>query len=1144
MSIKFKQNGQWVKIPTPSQIDDTAASSATTYSSNKINEIIPQDIADYLAKHKDELGTDDFTKLKNVPFQLVYNTDDRFSSTDKMFPWTDEENSSPDKVIDDGVYYIAEDREFTINSCFDMVTFVKIQLGEIEESKVTSKLQTGKFNLHQGAIVLVGNSNAKIISPTDITLSSGYNSDTYTIDEITIAPMGPGQHTICVYYVDGLESTMQNILYDLPYQNAISSAQNDGFSKGDLLVVQNDSTGSGSTPQLKFQSAGAPTTVITDSTYKNYQKTEQWAKVDDGLYYVNTDKLSIELKGVDIKSQISTLFPATEIDDYIDAEKGTQISVTSKKYGNQELGFQTQKLVNIYNTIDGKGYTYSLLFPDIDTSTGAFVSLGSDLINTALSYSYLAANQLGEVLNTCITDESLRGKVPVISAPDEQTATGVKNVFKAMDFPSGVPITVINTANKSEFTTLKGILNHPDGMYLVDDCGVTNGDAQLTIEAFKGHCVEMLIASKQQFEEVTENAEINCYKGTLIGVLSEGDVSDNSATRYVTIYNTPCGVSGEPGDTSRTYPYAGTSIISIEIHPVEDRSGSGVTYSYDIDNGTKTLYSRPEYKAMLSMYPLMYFGGLVSGKSTFEAGQLLKFIEDSDSNAGMVLTGVDADQFKSPITVITKATATNYNTLDKICHLEDGLYICKDTITSPQDNVLTIAFKGVEEYNSYLANETNPTDVTINCKSGALISVFTNKDSSLKGKTIAISQSVDEGSGKYGYYYITADPDSGSGTADSPYVYGSTGANTLYHNEYDTFSYGALGLRTLGAALGIGDAPTDGQYAQWKIENPGTSSEVIKLVGVDAPTGESNVVPTKEINDDNFTDYNTLQKWMNLDSGIYWFSNNLTNSETPGLDETKKISIVGQILQQGESSYTFPENSYIIPCPGSYVVVSKSNDTASGMAYVKHILFYMNNGSNVLGGSDGSPSIVGSMLEFQYDTRNTYGSESVNCINQTELLGYASRMPLLESVLSGTIMALSADTDDGKLVKVEKDADSYTGFKFATVDNPTTKIVEIPAKTTEITLADNSDIRWLGTHNSISLKLPTEKTLSNYKCRVSFKKVNNELGTYTLTLPDDVTWRGDSIDSSTKKFKPDTNTQYTIDFWNDGFGVKANVIQW
>lgn len=153
-----------------------------------------------------------------------------------------------------------------------------------------------------------------------------------------------------------------------------------------------------------------------------------------GLYYVNTDKLSINLKGVDIKSQISTLFPQTNVDDTIDVEKGSQITVTVRQSGSPETGYQTQKLVNIYNTLQGVGYPYSVFFLDAENNpSAAFISMGSDLINKALSNAYSATNQISEIMNTCIIDESLRGKVPVISVPDTQTATGVKNVFKAMD---------------------------------------------------------------------------------------------------------------------------------------------------------------------------------------------------------------------------------------------------------------------------------------------------------------------------------------------------------------------------------------------------------------------------------------------------------------------------------------------------------------------------------------------------------------------------------------------------------------------------------------------------------------------------------------------------------------------------------------
>ena len=132
--------------------------------------------------------------------------------------------------------------------------------------------------------------------------------------------------------------------------------------------------------------------------------------------------------------------------------------------------------------------------------------------------------------------------------------------------------------------------------------------------------------------------------------------------------------------------------------------------------------------------------------------------------------------------------------------------------------------------------------------------------------------------------------------------------------------------------------------------------------------------------------------------------------------------------------------------------------------------------------------------------------------------------------------------DNGKYIKIATTDDG--DYKFEAANIPTTNIVEIPEATEEVTLSNNSDIRWLGNHSSIVLKLPAEKSLSSYKSRVAFKKVTTGLNTYGLTLPDDVTWHGDSIDSDTKKFKPDTDAQYTIDFWNDGFGVKANVIQW
>lgn len=256
-----------------------------------------------------------------------------------------------------------------------------------------------------------------------------------------------------------------------------------------------------------------------------------------------------------------------------------------------------------------------------------------------------------------------------------------------------VPFTTINTTNKSEFTTLKGILNHPDGMYLVDDCGVTNGDAQLTIAPFKGHCSTILLASIAQFSQVMDSDELKCYKGSVIYIQTDGDISDNSATRYVSICNVPIGVSGEgdPSSPDRTYPDAGTSIVNIEIHPVEDRSSGTLRYSYDIDGGTQTLFTHPGYESLLNSYANSYVaGGLISGKSSYSPGQLIQVVNDTDSwAAGCRFTGVDASEFKSPIIEVNDSNWSNFDTLQKWMNANAGTYLVKTT-------KLTVDAKGTD----------------------------------------------------------------------------------------------------------------------------------------------------------------------------------------------------------------------------------------------------------------------------------------------------------------------------------------------------------------------------------------------------------------------------------------------------------------
>lgn len=309
-----------------------------------------------------------------------------------------------------------------------------------------------------------------------------------------------------------------------------------------------------------------------------------------------------------------------------------------------------------------------------------------------------------------------------------------------------VPFTTINTTNKSEFTTLKGILDHPDGMYLVDDCGVTNGDEQLTIASFKGHCSTMLMASIAQFKEVTDSEEIRCYKGSTIYILTEGDIS-NGATRYVSICNVPMGVSGGSVEPDRASSDAGTSVVNIEVQAIEDRSSGTVKYSYDIDGGTNTLFNQPQYKTMITSYTNMLVSrGIIAGKSNYSPNQLVKVVEDADCQLGYRFTGVDASEFKSPIIEINDSNWSNFDTLQKWMNASAGTYLVKTT-------KLTVSAAGVDKTKS----SGNSFSSTLSVPSDTYVYVYSTDDSNSSAtnyKNVVFQKADNIPAGYYGEWMI------------------------------------------------------------------------------------------------------------------------------------------------------------------------------------------------------------------------------------------------------------------------------------------------------------------------------------------------------------------------------------------------------
>lgn len=602
-----------------------------------------------------------------------------------------------------------------------------------------------------------------------------------------------------------------------------------------------------------------------------------------------------------------------------------------------------------------------------------------------------------------------------------------------------VPFTTINTTNKSEFTTLKGILDHSDGMYLVDDCGVTNGDEQLTIASFKGHCSTMLMASIAQFQEIVDSDEIRCYKGSVIYILTEGNIS-NGATRYVTVCNVLMGVSGGSVAPDGASSDAGTSVVNIEVYPVEDRSSGTVTYSYDIDGGTQTLFTQPQYVSMLTPYTnALVSGGMITGKSSYSPNQLVKVVENTDSQLGYVFTGVDASEFKSPFTLITNENATNYNTLDKLCHLDDGLYLCKDTYKTNQDYIVDITFKGIDVVQSvsdmYSGTESTPESTTVRCKNGCLISV--SSITSIN-KNIRITQSAEETDSTahseqlFGDIYISAKADDGTGTTENP-VYGVTGDSVNYIRPFDFTSvlntyYPAA---VLSNAFGSEAQNLNGKLAKWQ-----TSGSQVVLTGADIKES-----PIIEVNDSNWSNFDTLQKWFAAEPGVYYINCTpvkTTISDVERIESYKTISAgfhFNNYMGDQGNTVTVADGQIHLPYKG-LVYVTSTDQPGGGWYRDLHVYFPQVSGVSGTGLSHGG--VTSYSLDFQYSLIHgpaTVANVTAANVGLTDLGSGALAMAYMSDMMNSLMpimgyFASLKSSDIGKLVKIASPSSSDYGNEY------------------------------------------------------------------------------------------------------------------
>lgn len=360
-----------------------------------------------------------------------------------------------------------------------------------------------------------------------------------------------------------------------------------------------------------------------------------------------------------------------------------------------------------------------------------------------------------------------------------------------------------------------------------------------------------------------------------------------------------------------------------------------------------------------------------------------------------------------PFTTITNENATNYNTLDKLCHLDDGLYLCKDTYKTNQDYIVDITFKGMDVIKSvgdmYSGTESTPESTTVRCKNGCLISV-----SSITSihKNIRITQSAEETNsnaddGLFGDIYISAKSDDGS-TAENP-VYGVTGDSVNYIRPFtftsvlNTYFPAAV----LSNAFGSESQNLNGKLAKWEISGQG-----VVLTGADIKES-----PIIEINDSNWSNFDTLQKWMiNASAGTY-------------LVKTTKLTVSAEGVDQTKSSDNSFSRTLNIPSD-TYVYVYSTDDSNSSATNYKNVVFQK---------ADNMPSAYyGEWMTFKWDTRHIYSADNVELYPlMTAAINGAAAIDMVMEVLN--LFADISASDVGKVVKIASgaDADSY---KFQATD--------------------------------------------------------------------------------------------------------------
>lgn len=498
-----------------------------------------------------------------------------------------------------------------------------------------------------------------------------------------------------------------------------------------------------------------------------------------------------------------------------------------------------------------------------------------------------------------------------------------------------------------------------------------------------------------------------------------------------------------------------------------------------------------------------------------------------------------------PFTTITNENATNYNTLDKLCHLDDGLYLCKDNYKTNQDYIVDITFKGMDVIkfvgDMYSGTESTPESTTVRCKNGCLISV-----SSITSihKNIRITQSAEETNsnaddGLFGDIYISAKSDDGS-TAENP-VYGVTGDSVNYIRPFtftsvlNTYFPAAV----LSNAFGSESQNLNGKLAKWEISGQG-----VVLTGADIKES-----PIIEVNDSNWSNFDTLQKWMNASAGTYLVKTTKLTVSAVGVDKTKS----------SDNSFS---STLSIPFD-TYVYVYSTDDSNSSATNYKNVIFQK---------ADSVPTgYYGEWMTFKWDSRKTYSADNVELYPlMTAAMNGAASVAMVNELSSVVDTKVDAEyvTNATKSLATKQsvldvkdlanrqqkivlnvlgstDDSAKILPKLNTTDksNIVAAINELDARhdkfqeneSTSVVLNNHTEYR-CKVMASLNLSLP-ETIPDDYNSRIIFE--SGETATTLSYTAGSIKFTGDDCDSS-DALVPATNTSYEVDIKYLGLDSSGN----